>query len=210
MTEKHSMPTHGRFQDLTSQRFGRWAVIGYAGKNKHGESTWHCRCDCGTTRVVRGRDLASGHSRSCGCLCREITTTHGMTGSPEYKSWTGIIKRCTNPNYPNYNYYGGRGITLCKRWRDSFEAFLSDVGPRPSPNHSIDRIDNDGNYEKSNCRWATRIEQQRNSRQNHLITFQGKTRCVAEWAELYGINCTTLRMRLNRGWSIERAFTEPV
>ncbi len=130
---------------------------------------------------------------------------------PEYNTWEGIKQRCHNPNEKRYAEYGGRGITVCVRWRESFEAFLADVGSRPSPEHSLDRLDNDRGYEPGNVRWATRSQQQRNRRTtNHRLTFRGETRCVTEWAEILGISERTLRARAVRGWSAERALTTPV
>lgn len=122
-----------------------------------------------------------------------------------------MIQRCTNPNDKRYKNYGGRGITVCKRWRNSFEKFLEDMGEPPTKEHSIDRINNNGNYCKSNCRWVTRKEQNRNKRNNRLITYKGKTQCLIEWAEEYNINYDTLWCRIYKyGWPIEKALTTPV
>lgn len=126
---------------------------------------------------------------------------------PEYEAWRSIRGRCLNPNDQAYPSYGGRGITICDDWRDSFPAFLRDVGPRPSAEHSIDRIDNNQGYEPGNVRWSTRTEQGRNKRNNHLLTLNGETRCVSEWAEVIGIQATTLFRRIRKGWTVERALT---
>lgn len=130
---------------------------------------WHCKCSCGIDIVAWASSLVSGNTKSCGCLQRkrtsEASTTHGEghTATAEYRCWTHIKTRCYNPRIKNFDCYGGRGITVCERWRDSFENFLADMGRRPSPNHSIDRYPNpDGNYEPSNCRWATRSQQEQN------------------------------------------------
>lgn len=134
--------------------------------------------------------------------------THGMAGSPEHKIWMGIKCRCKCPSATGYSRYGGRDIAVCESWRDSFEAFYRDMGPRPTPKHTVERKDNDKGYCKENCVWATRTEQMRNMSRNHLITFNGKTQCLQEWAEEFGLNKATLRRRLQRGWSVERAFGE--
>lgn len=153
--------------DLTGSRFGRLTVMRRAGNASTGDAQWLCICDCGETVTVRGTRLRSGESRSCSCLQKEIVSsrnsTHRLSKSPEYRSWSSMIARCENPKYHHYHRYGGRGITICDRWRDSFESFLADMGPRPSLSHSIDRYpDNDGNYEPGNCRWATPAEQRHN------------------------------------------------
>lgn len=214
MSDCKSIPTNPKFQDFTGKRFGRLVVTSYAGKRYGRKTSWYCLCDCGTKRTVAGSHLATGHSQSCGCLNRDRTIeankTHGMRGLPEYGIWSGIVQRCTNMADHAYKNYGGRGITVCQRWRDSFAAFYADMGPRPSDKYLIDRKNNDGDYEKSNCRWATRIEQNRNRRNNHLITFQGETRCTAEWAELRGLKYGTLQKRLRAGWTAERALVTPV
>ncbi len=137
---------------------------------------------------------------------------HAFRGglTPEYRSWKRIIVRCENKNTKDFPDYGGRGIKVCDRWRHSFENFLADMGLKPSPRHSIDRIDNNGHYQPDNCRWATPKEQSRNARRNHLVTFQGQTLCVSELAEKTGIRYHTLRSRIRLGWTVERAISEPV
>lgn len=134
---------------------------------------------------------------------------HGMSYSSEYMTWDQMKRRCFNKNRYAYERYGGRGITVCDEWKDSFEAFFKDMGPRPSPEHSIDRIDNDKGYYKENCRWATMKEQSNNRHSNHLITYQGETHTINQWASQVGISQITLRSRILNGWSIERALTEP-
>lgn len=148
---------------LTGARFVRLTVIGHAPKAEARGTRWRCRCDCGTETVVKTMDLRNGDTKSCGCLQREkvgkLNVSHGRSKTPEYASWCMMINRCTNANGTDYRHYGGRGITICQRWRDSFEAFLADMGSRPSMKYSLDRINNEGNYEPGNCRWATMKEQ---------------------------------------------------
>lgn len=136
--------------------------------------------------------------------------SHGWVGTSIYRIWADIIQRCTNTTRPAYSNYGGRGITVCERWKKSFEDFLADVGERPSLGHSLDRIDNDGNYEAGNVRWATRTQQMRNARNNIMLTHDRQTRCVAEWAELLGVNRWTLYDRLDNGWTVEEVLTVPI
>ncbi len=204
--------------DLIDKRFGRLTVLKRMDKNKWGNYRWLCKCICGKEKIVLDYDLKNGNTKSCGCLRKEQTrerfTTHGhLKGgvvSTTYQSWLSMIQRCTNLNNKAYKYYGGRGITVCKRWLE-FENFLQDMGEPPTNKHQIDRINNDGNYCKENCRWATRTEQQRNTRRSHMISFCGKTQCLVAWAEELNINYSTLSSRIFiLGWSVEKAFTTPV
>lgn len=214
MTETYPIPTNPRFQDLTGKRFGRLVVLSFAGMKKH-KSCWNCKCDCGQMHITVARSLIRGRTKSCGCWHKEAvgcrSYRHGGTGTAEYRIWGDMIRRCTSPSTSAYKHYGGRGITVCDRWRKSFPAFLEDMGLRPSAKHSIDRVNNDGNYEKSNCRWSTQKEQMRNKRTNRLLTFKGRTAPLVVWAEEYKINAQTLRDRIVQwGWTTERALTEPV
>lgn len=200
-----------KFLDLTGKRFGRLVVLKRA--SKPGDRVrWLCKCDCGVKKEVRGYNITSGHTKSCGCLNKEIITKHGYykkgKESKIYVRWVNMIQRCADPKNTYYYCYGNRGIMVCERWM-KFENFLEDMGEPPTDKHQIDRIDNDGNYCKSNCHWVTSKINNRNKRNNRLITYKGKTQCLAEWAEQFDIDYYTLKWRLNNGWSIEKALTTP-
>jgi hypothetical protein len=195
--------------------FTELTVIQYSGRSKEKKPRhqWLCRCSCGELKNIRGHDLVHQQAKSCGCLRRKGKHRHtaGRKHSAEYTTWGGMIKRCTNPKAKSYERYGGRGISVCQRWRDSFVDFYEDVGPKPSNEHSLERIDNNKNYEPENCRWATGSEQARNTRRNHTLTLSGVTRTLVEWSEITGLKSSTIRMRVSRyGWSVERALTEGV
>lgn len=172
---------------------------------------------CQAPFLARATPVRYGIARFCSRLCSSIAQQsrirHGEAAnrraSIEYSAWQEMRARCRNPSHAAYRHYGGRGITVCDAWRESFEAFLADMGRRPSPDHSLDRIDNDGNYEPGNVRWATRERQARNRRSSVLVTFRGVERSVPDWAEDLGISAQTLSHRLKAGWPLERALTTP-
>jgi hypothetical protein len=202
------------FQDLTKlPPFGRLTAIRYLGNR-----SWLCRCTCGVEKSVKTCNLTDGRVVSCGChlleRIRQTKTKHGQskrgTHHAEYAAWLSMKRRCLLPTVKEYSRYGGRGIRVCSAWLESFVTFLSDMGPRPSPQHSLDRVNNDGNYEPSNCRWATRSEQGRNKRTNVVVEFQGQSACLAEWSDIVHIPAGVLSARLRAGWSIEDALTRPV
>lgn len=199
-------------QDLTGRRFGRLLVIRKTICDPKGNgrrlTAWECACDCGRSTTLQPAKLLSGHTRSCGCLHRDTIRTHGHAKTPEYKVWHSMIDRCTNPLAGNWHRYGGRGIRVCQRWTDSVAHFIEDVGRRPGPGYSIDRIDVDGHYEPGNVRWATAKEQQRNRRNTTFVRFRGETVSLAEVAEALSIDRNVLRNRIGRGWP-ESRWGEP-
>lgn len=195
---------------MLGKTFSRLTVEREVGLTPKGKVIWRCRCACGANVDALGESLRSGNTKSCGCLQREKASisnrTHGKARSLTHRIWCGMLTRCLNPNHHSYARYGARGITVCERWR-SFDAFFSDMGECP-PGLTIDRIDNDKGYEPSNCRWAKRSTQVRNTSRTNLITFGGETMCLTDWAKRLGIVNASLRRRL-RSWPLERALTEP-
>jgi hypothetical protein len=204
----------------SGDRFGRWLVLG-DGPPLKGFPTYRCRCDCGTERSVVVYSLYAGRSRSCGCLSRDTSShihrTHARTKTPEYKAWLQIKQRCLNPNNPRFTDYGGRGIQFLGECCQQFEAFFAFVGERPSPQHTIERPNNDGPYcgpcpefPHGNMRWATRIEQQNNKRSNHRVTYQGLTLTLTQWVRRLGLPRDPIKRRLQLGWSFHDAVTLPI
>lgn len=195
-----------------SEKFGRLTVVKVGFHNKK-RGSYHmiCECDCGETVSVREDCLTTGNTKSCGCLQKESAKNnshHGMWNTRVYSIWAGMKTRCKTKHKKSH-LYGNKGVSVCKRW-EKFEHFLEDMGLPPSDKHSIDRIDGNGNYEPSNCRWATAKQQANNMSSNKLLTFKGKTQTLANWSFELGIKSNTLAYRLLRGWSIDRAFTQAV
>lgn len=203
--------------DITGKKFGRLLVIEKVSSSRMG-SIWNSVCDCGNETLSRYFELTSGRKQSCGCLQREQLgnrrRTHGnavhTNRTPEYKVWSAMKSRCYNPNNIGYDNYGGRGIKVCDRWKNSFENFLTDMGPRPSKDMSIDRIDFNGNYEPSNCRWANDKTQSNNRRSSVFVEYQGIKMSSAEWAEVVGLRNFTVLNRLKADWSIKDVLSRPL
>ena len=201
---------------MLGHKYNRLTPVEFLGSDGRGHGLWKCVCDCGSANVIAvTARLRNGYKKSCGCLQREVRSTshfkhgHAATISREYNIWSGIKSRCLNPSALYFHRYGGRGISICSRWRESFSSFLEDMGRAPSDQHSIDRINNDGNYDPSNCRWATRKQQGRNTRKNRIVAINGKDMVFSEACEVYGIHWATAISRIKSGWSPEKAFMTP-
>lgn len=196
---------------LTGKVFGRLTVQRLLGV-KATKIHWECLCSCGVVTEVYGAKLTTGHTQSCGCLQRERTgqskTTHGLSRKykAEYQVWLTMRNRCRLPSVPCYPRYGGRGIKVCERWED-FSNFMSDMGPRPSSKHSIERNENDGHYEPSNCRWATLEEQANNKCTSHFIVIGEVRRTLTQWCSHFGVNPKSVATRISRGWDPIEALT---
>lgn len=195
-------------KDLTGQRFGKWYVISRA-SNRGKAVMWLCHCDCGKEKVVHGTSLKSGASTNCGCgRIEKHRKTHGLTKHPLYRVWQRM-KGCTHsPSHQDYDNYGGRGISMCDEWKTDFKNFYDwSMNNGWEKGLEIDRINTNGDYEPSNCRFTDRKGQMQNTRRTHIITYNGETHSITEWAEKLGMNRNTLYNRLQHGWSIEKALT---
>ena len=194
--------------DMIGQKYDRLTVLSKINTNHNGH-IYECLCDCGNIKSIEGKSIRSGLTKSCGCIRSQYTSnknkTHDKTKTGAYKSWKAMKTRCTNSNTPYYKNYGERGISIYERWLN-FENFYEDMGDRPE-GKTLERIDNSKGYCKENCKWATIKEQNRNTRQVKLLTYQGETLCMREWAEKLSIPYPTLQDRIRRGWDIERALT---
>lgn len=203
-----------QLNDLTGQTFGRLTVIRRDELLTSQRVRWVCRCQCGAHISVRAHQLSDGDTQSCGCLAIELlrqrSVSHGMSTSPEYGVWASMLSRCTNPNQDNYARYGGNGISVDQSWACSFEAFYNDMGPRPSPEHSIERIDNEMGYKPGNCRWATRLEQANNKSNNVRHVFEGNALTLPEIARQINMNPSALASRVCQyGMSLSDAVKQP-
>lgn len=201
--------------ELTGQRFGRLTILQRVENDRFGKTQWEARCDCGKLTRTRANTLLKGETLSCGCLFQEKRAlgskrTHGQARTPLYRVWSSMKGRCLNPTDQAYPNYGGRGITVCLRWRESFEAFVEDMGLKPSSRHTVGRQDNNGPYSPENCRWETQTQQARNTRRTFSVTFRGETLTLGGWAEKTGIPESALYFRLRTsGWSVKDTLTTP-
>ncbi len=197
------------YAEMVGQRFGEWTVLSVCARRKIRLAV---RCSCGVERDVDAHSVVSGRSQRCRACSKALAPVramkHGHSArgkvTPEWNSWRGMVERCTNPKHESWESYGGRGIAVCERWLESFEAFLEDMGPRPA-RHTIDRKDNARGYEPGNCRWATHEEQARNRRSTRLITIGNETLCAEDWAKRNGVSPSAVYDRLRRGWPAEKA-----
>lgn len=213
------LPVPAGVRDITGLRFDRLVVLGIGyerqrfdrrGRRIGFHRKWLCKCDCGGTALSTSHCLAIKRSRSCGCYRSDKSATHRKSKSTEHVTWCSMKQRCYDKNARNYERYGARGITVCNRWRNNFDAFLADMGPRPSKKHSIERIDNLKGYSPENCRWATRVEQCNNRRSSAYWTAFGRTQTIAQWAREIGMDQVSLRSRVAvLKMSIEEALTRP-
>lgn len=201
----------GKYKNIEGIRFSKLIAVERVGTDIHRHSIWKCICDCGNETYVTLNQLISGKTKSCGCL----HTKHGLTskGMPrrEFNIWRNMIDRTSNPNSKDFNRYGKRGISVCDEWRNSFKKFYDWANANGySDNLTIDRINNDGNYEPSNCRWATVKTQSNNKRNNVLLNFNNETHTLTQWSEILKIKPETITSRLNRGWNIKESLTAPL
>ena len=197
--------------EMIGTRFGKLVVVSFAGMNVHGKRIWNCKCDCGGATITPTGDLRSGKALACSCVRNKKTARlklkHGLWGTPEYRTWMLIKRRCCNKNCVEYPDYGGRGIRVCERWSDSFESFLEDMGKRPIGRYSIERVDVNGNYCPDNCVWMELKYQSRNTRKSRMYTHNGMTMCLMDWSEYLGICYQTLQARVHlRKWEPPKLF----
>lgn len=189
--------------DMTGNRYAGLVALSMVGRNSSRGYTWLFSCDCGVEFEASGSEVRYGRINSCPACAAEKKrmsfTTHGLADHPLYGTWTAMKSRCLNPNFEAYKDYGGRGITVCSRWSESFADFLADMGERPTPAHTLERNNTNGNYEPNNCRWATRLEQANNKRNNRQISIEGVTKTLAQWALDAGVTEAGLRARIKRG-----------
>jgi hypothetical protein len=222
MAETPIITKSPRFVDLTGRRCGSWTVLSHSHLQDK-VRYWNCRCDCGVERIVNGNNLRKGVSAGCGCarvstriaLNKAQAKEVRVNDHPLYPIWLAIRQRCYNKKHKHYAGYGGRGITMCDRWRLSrngrsgFYAFVEDMGPRPDGGYSIERLDNNGNYSPDNCEWRTQKEQCVNRRNNRIVEFKGQKMAMIQAIEASGLTAWTVYQRLQRGWDVDRALSTP-
>lgn len=210
---KYIMSAYNKNEEFIGRKFGRLTVLAQAGTTKDHRQKWLCECECGKIKAIIGKDLKSGHTRSCGCLALETfktkATTHGMTKTKEYRAWCLMKNRCYQKKNNRYQYYGGKGIKVCDRWLNCFEKFYNDMGKCPD-GYSIDRIDPNKDYSPENCRWADTYTQANNKTNCTFIEYNGEKKTITQWARAIGMNSEVLRRRIKQyHWSIEKAITTP-
>lgn len=200
----------GKIIDLTNKRFGKLVVLSLLDyRNNNGSACWQCKCDCGTFKVANSNDLRKGNVSSCGCLRKKQLLKHGESGTRLYNIWCDIKKRCYNTRCVAYKNYGGRGIKVGDKWLNDFVTFKEwSIDNGYNDKLTLDRIDVDGDYEPSNCRWTTMKEQANNTRKNVYILYKGERKTIAQWSEITNIHPSTIQQRLRRGWSTEDILTK--
>lgn len=201
-----------RLIDLTGERYGKLVVIKRVENDKNGASMWECQCDCGNKKIVRGNSLKRGNTKSCGCLVvKPPNTKHGESGTPLYRKWISILRRCESPKCPYYKDYGGRGITVCEEWHDflMFKKWVEET--QQNKDFTIDRIDNDKGYSPDNCRWASKKVQANNRRSNILFEYKGDIHNLEEWSKILNFDYKRVHSRMYKlGWSFEKSISVPV
>lgn len=198
----------GKFINLKGSRFGRLTVLERAKNGNCRQVRWLCKCDCGNLHYASTAVLRAGKVQSCGCLIRDVHSTHGMSGTRLYKIWDGMKCRCYSKSHMHYDKYGGRGIKICQEWRENPASFCEwAMANGYKDDLTIDRINHDGDYEPNNCRWITNAKQQTNKRNNRMITYKGKTQCVADWIRELNLDKARTYNRIANGWTeVEEIF----
>lgn len=192
--------------DLTGRRFGRLVAVARSESTARGHATWMCRCDCGGGTVVMATNVLRGLTASCGCLQEKSRTKHGMCKTRTYGAWMGMKSRVSGNGDLSKKHYQGRGIKVASQWETSFEQFLADMGECP-PGMELDRVDNDGDYEPGNCRWATRSQQMANTRRTHIVACLGESMCLLHACKKIGLSYRTAMKRMARGMSAQQAIS---
>lgn len=198
-----------KVKNLIGQKFNKLSVIQRAKNSKSGNIRWLCKCECGKYTIVSSQNLKTGHTKSCGCLNKNATyITHNKSKTKLYKIWQGMKKRCFNKNEEHYKYYGERGIIVCDEWKNDFMSFYNwAINNEYKDNFTIERIDVNGNYEPSNCKWVTFQEQGYNKTNSKLYELNGEIKCLSQWCKLYNVDYHLVYKRLQRGWDLKSSLT---
>lgn len=197
-------------KNIANQKFGKLTAINAVGKESGGLYIWLCKCDCGAEALVNGKKLRRGITKSCGCLTvYRNNFRHGYSHTKEHNTWIGMRQRCSNENNKRFKDYGGRGISVCDRWKNSFENFIKDMGYAPTPKHTLERINVNGGYEPTNCKWATIKEQANNKTVNVFVDIDGVIKTVKQWSEKLNVSQYSVRSRISRGWDAKKAIVTP-